>query len=123
MVKTNIDENSAWFNERYWPPDMPKQLEYDPEKTIYDAFVESAENFPHINGFWFLDTWMDYTEMRKNIDDFAGGLAKLGMKKGNLLLDRFDDSIMKIANASIEELKRTDGIGDKLAKSIKETLS
>jgi ERCC4-type nuclease len=55
--------------------------------------------------------------------DIISRIPKLGMKKGNLLLDRFDDSIMKIANASIEELKRTEGIGDKLANSIKETLS
>ncbi|MHA1110868.1 MAG: AMP-binding protein [Promethearchaeota archaeon] len=85
MVKTQIDENSAWFNERYWPKDMPKQLDFDPNMTMYDAFVKTAEKYPHNNGFWFLDTWMDYADMRKNVDDFAAGLAKLGMKKGDVL--------------------------------------
>jgi len=55
--------------------------------------------------------------------DIISRIPKLGMKKGNILLDKFDDSIINIANASIDELKQTEGIGDKLAKTIKETLS
>ncbi len=85
MKKTQIDENNAWFKSVYWPKDMPKQLEYDENKTMYDAFVETAEKYPHINGFWFLNTWHDYTWMREMVDTFAGGLAKLGMKKGDVL--------------------------------------
>ena len=85
MVKTQIDENSAWFNERYWPKDMPKQLEYEKNFTMYDALVKSAEKYPDNNGFWFLDTWKHYAEMKELVDNFAGGLAKLGMKKGQVL--------------------------------------
>jgi len=55
--------------------------------------------------------------------DIISRIPRLGMKKGNLLLERFDDSIIKIANASVKELQLTDGIGKKLAESIKETLS
>jgi len=55
--------------------------------------------------------------------DIISRIPRLGMKRGNILLDQFDDSILNIAHASVEELKRVDGIGPKLAKTIKETLS
>lgn len=84
MIRTKIDENSPWFNPKYWPKYMPKQLEYDENKTLYDAFAESAQKYSNENAFWFLDTWMTYGEMKNAAEDFASGLIKLGMKKGDV---------------------------------------
>jgi len=54
--------------------------------------------------------------------DVISRLPKVGAKKGNKLLEKFDNSIQKISNASIEELMEVDGIGEKMAKNIKEIL-
>ena len=54
--------------------------------------------------------------------DLISRLPKVGAKKGNKLLEKFDNSIQKISNASIEELMEVDGIGEKMAKQIKEIL-
>ncbi|MBN2156923.1 MAG: AMP-binding protein [Candidatus Lokiarchaeota archaeon] len=84
MIRTNIDERNPWFNAKYWPPHMPKQLEFDETKTLYDAFVESAEKYSDEDAFWFLDSWMTYGEMHQAIDNFAAGLNALGMNKGDV---------------------------------------
>ena len=49
-------------------------------------------------------------------------IPKLGSIKVNHLLERFDNSLGNISNASIEDLMTTPGIGDILAKQIKEVL-
>ena len=54
--------------------------------------------------------------------DIISRLPKVGAKKGNKLLEKFDNSIQKISNATVDELMEVDGIGEKMAKSIKEIL-
>ena len=54
--------------------------------------------------------------------DIISRLPKVGAKKGNKLLEKFDNSIQKISNATVEELMEVKGIGDKMAKNIKEIL-
>jgi len=54
--------------------------------------------------------------------DIISRIPKVGAKKGNKLLEKFDNSIQKISNATIDELIEVDGIGEKMAKSIKEIL-
>jgi len=49
-------------------------------------------------------------------------LPKMGAKKVNNLLESFDNSIIKIGQAPIEELMKVDGIGKKLALEIKEVI-
>ena len=54
--------------------------------------------------------------------DIISRLPTVGMKKGNRLLEKFDNSIQKISEATIEELMEVNGIGSKMAKNIKEIL-
>ena len=55
--------------------------------------------------------------------DIVSRFPKIGAKKGAELLDKFDYSIGRIANASVEEIMEVKGIGKKLAGYIKEVLS
>ena len=54
--------------------------------------------------------------------DIVSRLPKVGMLKGNRLLEKFDNSIQKISEATIEELMEIKGIGEGIAKQIKEIL-
>jgi len=54
---------------------------------------------------------------------FVNVFPNLGEKKVNNLFERFDNSFAKIVNASVEDIKEVKGIGDELAKKLKEVLS
>ena len=55
--------------------------------------------------------------------DFISRLPRVGSKKGLYLLEHFDWSIGKIVEASMDELRTVEGIGEILAKEIHEVLS
>jgi ERCC4-type nuclease len=52
--------------------------------------------------------------------DIISRIPKIGVKKGNILLEHFDNSICKLANASEEEILKIPGFGPKLSKQIME---
>jgi len=54
--------------------------------------------------------------------DIVGRFPSIGARKGTKLLEHFNYSIYQLSNASIEELQKVDGIGNKLAKEIHEIL-
>jgi len=54
--------------------------------------------------------------------DIISRIPGLGMGKGNLLLEHFDNKFSKISNASVEEVMEVPRIGEVLAKRIKEVM-
>ena len=54
--------------------------------------------------------------------DIVSRIPKIGPKKGLQLLERFEFSIGRIANASVEEIMEVKGVGELLAQHIKEVL-
>lgn len=85
LIKTNVDENSLWFKSKYWPKDVPHQLEYDNNKTLYDILEENTKENPDYKAIWFLDSWVTYKEFKDYVDRFASGLIQIGMKKGDVI--------------------------------------
>ena len=85
LIKTNVDENSLWFKSKYWPKDVPHQLEYDDNKTLYDILEENTKEVPDYKAIWFLDSWVTYKEFKEYVDRFASGLIQIGMKKGDVI--------------------------------------
>jgi len=71
---------------------------------------------------------IQYTPVRRKATakevklDIISRIPKIGSKKGLKLLEAFDNSIGDISQAEIEDLIKIDGIGEKLAKDIKEVL-
>lgn len=71
---------------------------------------------------------INYTPIRRGATvkevklDIVSRIPKVGAVKGNKLLEKFDNSIYKIANATTDELMEVKGIGKLLAKQIKEVL-
>ncbi|MBO7215013.1 MAG: excinuclease ABC subunit C, partial [Clostridia bacterium] len=59
---------------------------------------------------------------KRNLQSVLTEIPGIGKAKRNALMDKFKD-ISSLNLASAEEIAKTDGIGDKLAKTIKEFLS
>ncbi|MCP4761391.1 MAG: long-chain fatty acid--CoA ligase, partial [archaeon] len=84
-ITTNIDENSPWFNPKVWPSRAPKQLTWDDTQIVYDLLVEKAQEIPDNIAYWFAGSFTTYKELLHQIDCFATGLLKIGVKKGDVV--------------------------------------
>ena len=62
-----------------WDPRIPKVFE--PEKTLLEYFRDYVDNSPANIALSFYGYDMTYAELDKEINNFASGLAALGVKK------------------------------------------
>ncbi|MHA1602107.1 MAG: AMP-binding protein, partial [Promethearchaeota archaeon] len=83
-ITTNVPLNSPWYG-KFWPSSSPKQLEYDNSETMYDILVRNAKEIPDYPVMWFLDTWVNYKQLKEMVDRVATGFSNLGFKKGDVL--------------------------------------
>jgi len=60
----------------------PKTIDY-PRVTLYEALMQTVEQFPDRTAYDFLDYEVTYRQFAGQIDTFANALAALGMKKGD----------------------------------------
>ncbi|MCD7728611.1 MAG: excinuclease ABC subunit UvrC [Clostridia bacterium] len=67
----------------------------------------------------FAITYFRNLHSKRNLESVLAEIDGIGKKKRIALLERFK-SIDKIMNASVEDLAETEGIGEKLAKNIKQ---
>jgi acyl-CoA synthetase (AMP-forming)/AMP-acid ligase II len=68
-----------WYS--VWDPDIPKSFES--EKPLPDYLRDTAMSIPNRIAVNFYGFEMTYKELDDAIDRFAGGLADLGMKRGD----------------------------------------
>jgi long-chain acyl-CoA synthetase len=68
-----------WYS--VWDPEIPKSFE--PEKPLPDYLRDTAMSMPNRIAVNFYGFEMTYKELDDAIDRFAGGLADLGMKRGD----------------------------------------
>ncbi|MGO9017020.1 MAG: AMP-binding protein [Syntrophobacteraceae bacterium] len=62
--------------------DTPKTIDY-PRVTMYEAVLQTVEQFPDRTAYDFLDHEVTYRQFADQIDSLANALAALGMKKGD----------------------------------------
>ena len=74
-----MHEDMPWL--RFYG-DIPSTRDY-PRTTMYEAIVTAAGKTPTQLAYDFLDLAVTYQEFATQIDAFAGGLASLGLKKGD----------------------------------------
>ncbi|MHA1821608.1 MAG: AMP-binding protein [Promethearchaeota archaeon] len=98
LVKTNVPEDSPWYKSKYWPKDVPHQLEYDDEKTMYDLLEDNAKEVPDWNALWFLESWVTYKELKDYVDRFASGLLQIGVKQGDVIALILPNSIQYVVS-------------------------
>ena len=73
------------FEKKPWVkfyPDTQKKSDY-PRVTMYEALMQTAEQFPDRTAYDYLDYTATYRQFAVQIDSCANALAALGMKKGD----------------------------------------
>jgi len=73
-------ESKPWF--RFWPADVPKTIRY-PLVPLHEVLTKTAKEHPKNAAIAYVDNEMTYAELDSLSDQFAGALAKLGVKKGD----------------------------------------
>lgn len=67
-----------------WPKETPKHLDY-PDTTLGDLLEQTAKKYPNSDAWWFEGARMTYKDLNETVDKLATGLAKLGVKKGDVI--------------------------------------
>ena len=73
-------ESKPWF--RFWPTDVPKTIRY-PLVPLHEILTKTAKEHPKKAAIAYVENEMTYAELDSLSDQFAGALAKLGVKKGD----------------------------------------
>jgi long-chain acyl-CoA synthetase len=73
-------ESKPWF--RFWPTDVPKIIRY-PLVPLHEVLTRTAKEHPKKTAIAYVENEMTYAELDSLSDQFAGALAKLGVKKGD----------------------------------------
>jgi len=76
------DINRPWYN--YWPEGVPKHINYQ-EIALGDVLRNTAEEFPNSQAIFFQGYRITYQELDASVDQFATGLSKIGVKKGDVV--------------------------------------
>jgi len=80
-----VDESKIWFKkESGWPDEVPKNIDF-PEMTLGQMLEEAVKKYGNMNAIWFLDRYMTYNELWRNVTGLATALHKLGVKKGDVV--------------------------------------
>ena len=80
-----VDESKVWFRqESGWPDEVPKNLEF-PKKTLGEMLDESVRKYGSQPAMWFLEQWMTYDALGRNVDSLATALHNLGIRKGDVV--------------------------------------
>ncbi len=78
-----VDELKPWFSaEAGWPEQVPRNPDL-PHITLYQMMEETVRKNPQDPAMWFLDSWMNYAEFKKNVDLLGSALSRLGLVKGD----------------------------------------
>ena len=78
----NNDIPTPWY--KFWPKDVPKHINYQ-ERSLGDVLRNTVKDFPDSQALYFEGFRLTYKELDELVDQFATGLSKLGIKKGDIV--------------------------------------
>jgi long-chain acyl-CoA synthetase len=78
----NEDIPTPWY--KFWPEEVPKHLDYT-EISLGDLLRNSAKKYPDSQAIYFEGFCLTFEELDTLVDQFATGLSKLGIKKGDII--------------------------------------
>ncbi|TFF88844.1 MAG: long-chain fatty acid--CoA ligase, partial [Promethearchaeota archaeon] len=84
VVKYIVDESRPFFG-KFWPNDVPHQLDIDFSMTMGDLLDRAVKNWGDDPAIWFLDTFVTYKELEDKANRFATYLDSIGVKKGDVV--------------------------------------
>ncbi len=74
--------NQPWLD--FWPEGVPRHIDYR-EISLGDVLKNTAEEFPNSQAIYFQGWRTTYKELNTMVDQFATGLSKIGIKKGDVI--------------------------------------
>src|SRR5271157_1767076 len=95
-IKYPIPEDRPWYSSKYWPPNLPKQLDIDYEHaTLPDLLDRALKNGPDLPFIWFSvgDGWITYKQFGDLVFRLATYLAKIGVEKGDVIAILLPNSV------------------------------
>jgi long-chain acyl-CoA synthetase len=78
----NDDIPTPWY--KFWPKDVPKHIAYQ-VISLGDILRNSTKQYPNSQAIFFEGFRLTYEELNTLVDQFATGLSKLGIKKGDIV--------------------------------------
>jgi long-chain acyl-CoA synthetase len=78
----NDDIQTPWY--KLWPEDVPKHIDYQ-EISLGDVLRNTIRDFPDSQAIYFEGFRLTYKELDELVNQFATGLSKLGIKKGDIV--------------------------------------
>lgn len=82
IPKWYVDDSKPWFKK--YQEGVPKHPEF-PVISLGDWFDQKTEEFAKNKAIYFSKTFMNYRVLRKHTDSLATSLARLGVKKGDVI--------------------------------------
>ncbi|MFX1329794.1 MAG: AMP-binding protein, partial [Promethearchaeota archaeon] len=70
--------------DKNWPKETPRHIDYD-KIPLGDLLSRTAIKYPDSQAIFFEGFRMTYLELDTLVDQFATGLSKLGIKKGDMV--------------------------------------
>lgn len=78
----NEEIPTPWY--KFWPKDVPKHIDYQ-QISLGDVLRNTVEQYPDSQAIYFEGFRLTYNELDELVDQFATGLSKLGIKKGDIV--------------------------------------
>ena len=78
-----LEKGGFWWSDKY-PDGVDISLDY-PKVPLHQFLYDAAEKVPDNTAAVFMNTRLTFKDLAEQVDAFAGGLAKLGLKQGDKL--------------------------------------
>jgi len=75
-----VGKEKKWF--KFWPINVPHNIDY-PEASLQDLLRKTAKNYPEQIAIVYFNDEITYGELNVLSDQFAAGLLKVNIKKGD----------------------------------------
>jgi long-chain acyl-CoA synthetase len=75
-----VTDEKPWF--KAWPNNVPAFIDY-PEIPLHELLSNSAKDHPNLSAIDYNDNEITYKELDLFSDQFATGLSKIGIRKGD----------------------------------------
>ncbi|MBD3353076.1 MAG: AMP-binding protein [Candidatus Lokiarchaeota archaeon] len=69
----------------FWPQETPRQMEYE-NIPLDEILRRNKQKYPNQDAIYFMDYRITMAELDMVVDKFASGLAKIGIKQGDVVL-------------------------------------
>ena len=82
IPETKDEVKRFWY--KFWPEEVPKHIDYK-IRTLGEILANTVKEFPDSQAIYFEGWRCTYKQLDEMVNQFATGLSKLGVKKGDIV--------------------------------------